>query len=92
LRVQFAISSAVVAITRTVMVAPGVLAPGHLFGSRLELSERMRLTLAGQCHLGPKTPEAVSGGVTLVSSKTGADQSAGAKGDRPDTSADQGSS
>jgi hypothetical protein len=30
LRVQSAISSAVVAITRTIMVAPGVLAPGHL--------------------------------------------------------------
>jgi hypothetical protein len=30
LRVQSAISTAVVAITRTIMVAPGVLAPGHL--------------------------------------------------------------
>src|SRR6185437_3849853 len=30
LRAQSVISSAVVAITRTIMVAPGVLAPGHL--------------------------------------------------------------
>jgi hypothetical protein len=30
LRVQSAISSAVVAVTRTIMVAPGALAPGHL--------------------------------------------------------------
>ena len=30
MRVQSAISTAVVAFTRTIMVAPGVLAPGHL--------------------------------------------------------------
>jgi hypothetical protein len=43
LRVQSAISTAVVAITRTIMVAPGVLAPGHLG----ELTRIVPFELAG---------------------------------------------